>query len=111
MANSSDAHPAVRSDLGQAWAGAWHLWRVIIPRRSITGRLVWGMVWRRNRGGRWIYKKFVEYPYPDDVDRKSVSWGNQACAGPTQARSHTAGGPDADGSADRSAKVPELFRG
>jgi hypothetical protein len=61
MANSSGVNPAVRSDPGQAWAGAWHLWRVIIPRRSITGRLVWGLVWRRSRGGHWIYKKFVEY--------------------------------------------------
>jgi hypothetical protein len=42
MANSSDVNSAVRSDLGQAWANAWHLWRIIIPRRSITGRLVWG---------------------------------------------------------------------
>ena len=71
MANSSDTHSAVHSDLGQAWSDAWHLWRVIIPRRSITGRLVWGMVWRRNRGGRWVYKKFVEYS--DDRDQKSVS--------------------------------------
>ena len=44
-----------------AWAGVWHLWTVLLPRRSITGRLVWGMVWRRNRGGRWVYKKFIEY--------------------------------------------------
>jgi hypothetical protein len=71
MANSSDTHSAARSDLGQAWSDAWHLWRIIIPRRSITGRLVWGMVWRRNRGGRWVYKKFVEYS--DDRDQKSVS--------------------------------------
>lgn len=72
MANS-EVNFAVRSDREQAWADAWHLWRVIIPRRSITGRLVWGMVWRRNRRGRWIYKKFVEYSYPDDADLKSVS--------------------------------------
>ena len=67
MANSSEVNFAVRPDRGQVWADAWHLWRVIIPRRSITGRLVWGMVWRRNHGGRWIYKKFVEYSYSDDV--------------------------------------------
>jgi hypothetical protein len=71
MTNSSDTHSAVCSGLGQAWFDAWHLWRIIIPRRSITGRLVWGMVWRRNRGGRWVYKKFVEYS--DDRDQKSVS--------------------------------------
>jgi hypothetical protein len=44
-----------------AWAEAWHLWTVIIPRRSITGRLLWGRVWRRHNGHHWIYKKFVEY--------------------------------------------------
>jgi hypothetical protein len=44
-----------------AWAEVWHLWTVIIPRRSITGRLVYGRVWRRYDGRHWIYKKFVEY--------------------------------------------------
>jgi len=44
-----------------AWANVWHVWTVIIPRRSITGRLVSGRVWRRHDGRRWIYKKFVEY--------------------------------------------------
>ena len=36
----------------------WHLWTVIIPRRSITGRRVFGKVWRRHDGRRWIYKQF-----------------------------------------------------
>ena len=37
-------------------------WTVIVPRRSITGRLlIAAMVWRRHDGRRWIYKKFVEY--------------------------------------------------
>jgi hypothetical protein len=45
------------------WAEAWHLWTLIIPRRSISGRLVRGKVWRRHDGRRWIYKKFVEYAY------------------------------------------------
>jgi hypothetical protein len=44
-----------------AWAEVWHLWRVILPKRSITGRLVTGQVWRRHDGRRWIYKKFSEY--------------------------------------------------
>jgi hypothetical protein len=44
-----------------AWAEVWHLWNVIVPRRSITGRLVFGQVWRRHDGRHWIYKKFVEY--------------------------------------------------
>jgi hypothetical protein len=44
-----------------AWAEVWHLWNVILPRRSITGRLLTGQVWRRHDGRRWIYKKFSEY--------------------------------------------------
>jgi hypothetical protein len=44
-----------------AWAQVWHLWTVIIPRRSITGRLVVGCVWRRHDGRQWIYKRVVEY--------------------------------------------------
>jgi hypothetical protein len=39
----------------------WHLWTVFIPRRSITGKLVLGLVWRRHNGRRWIYKEFVEF--------------------------------------------------
>jgi hypothetical protein len=44
-----------------AWAEVWHLWNVIMPRRSITGRLVRGKVWRRHDGRRWIYKRFTEW--------------------------------------------------
>jgi hypothetical protein len=44
-----------------AWAEVWHLWTVIVPRRSITGRLLTGQVWRRHDGRHWIYKKFIEY--------------------------------------------------
>ena len=43
-----------------AWAMVWHVWRVIIPRRSITGRLVHGQLLRRHDGRRWIYKKLVQ---------------------------------------------------
>jgi hypothetical protein len=42
-----------------AWAEVWHVWTVIIPRRSITGKLVSGRVWRRHDGRRWIYKKLL----------------------------------------------------
>jgi hypothetical protein len=49
-----------------AWAGVWHLWTVILPRRSITGRLVLGQVWRRHDGRHWIFKKFVEYAHDRD---------------------------------------------
>jgi hypothetical protein len=38
---------------------AWHLRTVIIPRRTITGRLVRGQVWRRHDGRHWLYKKFI----------------------------------------------------
>jgi hypothetical protein len=43
------------------WAETWHLWKVEIPRRSITGRFVHGQVWRRHDGRHWIYKKFIGY--------------------------------------------------
>ncbi|HMH99178.1 MAG TPA: hypothetical protein VK577_21805, partial [Bradyrhizobium sp.] len=51
----------------RAWADTWHLWTVMIPRRSITGRLLWGRVWRRHDGRRWIYKKFVEFEQDDPI--------------------------------------------
>jgi hypothetical protein len=54
---------AIRLTLGlsqrPAMAKAWHLRTVIIPRRTITGRLVRGQVWRRHDGRHWLYKKFV----------------------------------------------------
>jgi hypothetical protein len=55
-----------------AWAEVWHLWTVIIPRRSITGRLVYGRVWRRHDGRHWIYKKFFEY---DKLIDWSIAFG------------------------------------
>ena len=54
---------AIRLTLGliqrPAMTRAWHLWTVIIPRRTITGRLVRGQVWRRHDGRHWLYKKFI----------------------------------------------------
>jgi hypothetical protein len=38
---------------------AWHLYTVVIPRRTITGRLARGQVWRRHDGRHWLYKKFI----------------------------------------------------
>ena len=35
----------------------WHLHRIFLPRRSITGKLLYGIVWRRRDRRRWIYKK------------------------------------------------------
>jgi hypothetical protein len=61
IANSHKIDPSVSSQPRLAWADAWHLWKVIFPRRSITGRLVWGTVWRRRSGRHWSYKKFIEY--------------------------------------------------
>jgi hypothetical protein len=37
------------------------VWTGIVPRRSITGGLVFGQVWRRLDGRHRIYKKFAEY--------------------------------------------------
>ena len=54
---------------GYPRADFWHLWTVWIPRRSIAGHLVWGMVWRRSNGRRWAYKKFVEYSQSEDESR------------------------------------------
>jgi hypothetical protein len=49
-------------DLSQqpVWAETWHLWTVLVPRRSITGRIVYGNAWRRHNGRHWKYKKFIE---------------------------------------------------
>ena len=49
----------------------WHLWTVIIPRRSISGKLVSGQVWRRRQGTKWAYKKFVEYADRDITGSRS----------------------------------------
>lgn len=43
-----------------AWRELWHIWLVFMPRRSITGRLLWGKVWRRWNGRHWIYKRITE---------------------------------------------------
>src|ERR1700691_3753868 len=37
-----------------ATTSVWHLHTVIVPRRTITGRLVRGQVWRRHDGRRWL---------------------------------------------------------
>jgi hypothetical protein len=69
--DSSNIDPAAGSKLEQAWADVWHRWQVIIPRQSIAGRLVRVTVWRRRRGGRWIYKKFVGHS--EGGDPKTVA--------------------------------------
>ena len=42
-------------NLLQSRATTWHLWRVFLPRRTITGGLVRGQVWRRHNGRHWLY--------------------------------------------------------
>jgi hypothetical protein len=51
-----------------AWAELWHLRFVLIPRRSIAGKLVHGLVWRRYNGRRWIYKRFTEFQEAGNPD-------------------------------------------
>jgi hypothetical protein len=46
------------------WSAVWRPWNVLIPRRSIAGRLVHGQVWRRHDGRRWIYKKVIPLRQP-----------------------------------------------
>ena len=54
-------HSSPIPDSGSGWTEIWHLWTIIVPRRSINGQLVYGKVWRRHDGRQWIYKKFTEY--------------------------------------------------
>jgi hypothetical protein len=44
-----------------AWACVWHMWTLILPRRAIDAGFVWGRVWRRHDGRRWLYKRFIEF--------------------------------------------------
>lgn len=59
--SASAPSDVVRPSSKPAWTEVWHLWRVIVPRRSISGKLVWGQVWRRWDGRRWSYKKVNRY--------------------------------------------------
>ena len=63
MTAESDEHTPTHRGRSTSWTEVWHLWTVIVPRRSITGRLVHGKVWRRHDGHHWIYKKFIEYTH------------------------------------------------
>jgi hypothetical protein len=51
---------------------SWHLTAIFFPRRSISGKLVYGLVWRRYNGRRWIYKRVVDYKDPEDDNRDAV---------------------------------------
>ncbi len=61
IAGSRDAFRILGLNPKPGWAEAWHLWTVLVPRRSITGQWLMGQVWRRHDGRRWIYRKFTEY--------------------------------------------------
>ena len=60
IADSRDVLWILNSKQRRARNEDWHVWPVTIPRRSITGRLVWGTVMRRWDGHKWIYKKYIE---------------------------------------------------
>lgn len=57
----SDFQDHLYPDPRPAWARVWHVWRIIIPRRSIDGGMVWGSVWRRHDGRHWIYKRLTGF--------------------------------------------------
>jgi hypothetical protein len=51
---------------------SWHLTAIFFPRRSISGKLVYGLVWRRYNGRRWIYKRVVDYKDSEELNRDDV---------------------------------------
>ena len=53
------SNEAMDTDPQPSWATVWHLWTLLVPRQSIDGSRVWGRVWRRHDGYRWIYKRIV----------------------------------------------------
>jgi hypothetical protein len=57
-----DEYSSTNSSQPPAWAGAWHLWNVIVPHPSISGRLLHQTVWRRHDGHQWQYMKFELTP-------------------------------------------------
>lgn len=61
MRSQADVRHLLNLKPQPTWAELWHLWTLILPRRSITGGLVYGKVWRRYDGRHWIYKKLTEY--------------------------------------------------
>ena len=43
-----------------AEAHGWQLYHTVAPHRSVNGPLVFGLVWRQRREGRWIYMQADE---------------------------------------------------
>ena len=65
LASKHDAFRLLGARSRLPYEEVWHLWTVVMPRRSITGRLLWGTVLRRRDDGRWIYKQYT--PASDDT--------------------------------------------
>jgi hypothetical protein len=71
IANKHDTLRMLDPQQRPPYEEVWHLWTVIIPRRSITGRLVYGKVLRRRDDGRWIYKKYIDGVDPTEYRRSA----------------------------------------
>jgi hypothetical protein len=59
LASKHDVLRALSPKPRPPYEEVWHLWTVLVPRRSITGRLLWGTVLRRRDDGRWIYRQYT----------------------------------------------------
>jgi len=59
LASKHDVFRALSPRPRPPYEEVWHLWTVVVPRRSITGRLLWGTVLRRRDDGRWIYRQYT----------------------------------------------------
>jgi hypothetical protein len=57
----SDPEDDLDAGTRPAWARVWHVWRIIFPRRSIDGGMIWGTVSRRHDGRQWIYKRLTGF--------------------------------------------------
>jgi hypothetical protein len=60
LTRNPESHRALSERARVSDNKVWHVWAVTIPRRSITGRLVWGTVFRRRVNGRWTYKEYKD---------------------------------------------------
>ena len=68
----NDFEDQYNSSFRPAWARVWHVWNLIIPRRAIDGAIVWGRVWRRHDGRRWICKAIVDFDEAEDQHRTAL---------------------------------------
>ena len=75
-------------ELRPPYEEVWHVWTVLIPRRSITGRLLWGTVSRRRDDGRWIYKKYIESIEATEYRRSARALFRECRKAASQRQSH-----------------------